>query len=59
MATLENIIDRIDAIRANSVTDKQFRDTWGISLDEHMGKMMAYVQNTDARIRADRGREKK
>lgn len=51
---MENIIDKIDAIKANSVTEKEFKSVWGISLDEHMNKMMAHVRETDARIAAER-----
>ena len=58
MSAMENIIDKLDAIRANSVSDKQFIDTWGISLDEHIERMMAFVQKTDARIVAERGPKK-
>lgn len=48
-------MDRIDTIKANSVEKEQFRATWGVSLDEHMAKIMAYVKETDARIRKERG----
>lgn len=58
MSAMENIIDKLDAIRANSVTDKQFIDTWGISLEEHMERMMVFVQKTDARIMTERGPKK-
>ncbi len=51
---MENILDKIDAIKANSVTEKEFKRVWGISLDEHMTKMMAYVHETDARIAEER-----
>lgn len=54
MAAKMNIIDRIDTLRANSVTDEQFRATWGMSLNEHIAKMMSHVQKTDARIREER-----
>lgn len=50
---MENITDKIDAIKANSVTEREFKSVWGISLDEHMSKIMAYVQETDARIAED------
>lgn len=33
-------MDRIDTIRANSVTDKEFEQTWGESLDVHVERMM-------------------
>lgn len=55
MAALENILERIDTIKANSVKEEQFRATWGVSLDEHMTKMMAHVQKTDARVKEERG----
>lgn len=51
---MENIIDKIDAIKADSVTEKEFKSVWGISLDEHMNKMMAYVKDADARIAEER-----
>lgn len=51
---MENIIDKIDAIKANSVTEKEFKSVWGISLDEHMNRMMEYVQKADARIAEER-----
>ena len=51
---MENIIDKIDAIKANSVTEKEFKKARGISLDEHMNKMIAYVKDADARIAEER-----
>jgi hypothetical protein len=56
MAAKENIIDRIDTLKANSVKEEQFRATWGMSLDEHMAKMMTFVQKTDVRIKEQRER---
>ena len=38
-----SLIDRIDEIRANSVTDEEFKKVWGTSIDEHVDKMMAHV----------------
>ncbi len=40
MAKYSRLMDRIDTIRANSVSDKEFEQTWGKSLDEHVEKMM-------------------
>ena len=51
---MKNVIDRIDAIKANSVTDKEFKSVWGISLDDHMKKVMEHVRETDARIAEER-----
>ena len=40
MAQKENLIDRIDTIRANSVSDKEFEQTWGESLERKVKKSM-------------------
>lgn len=51
---MENIIDKIDAIKANTVSEKEFKSVWGISLDEHIKNMMEYVREADARIAKER-----
>ena len=33
MVHIINLIDRIDTIRVNSVTDKEFEQAWGMNLD--------------------------
>lgn len=40
MVQVKNLIDRIDTIRANSVSDKEFEQTWGESLDRKVKKSM-------------------
>ena len=35
-----NLIERIDTIRANSVSDKQYEQTWGRSLDSKVKQSM-------------------
>lgn len=40
MTKIENVLDRIDAIRANSVSDIEFEQTWGKSLDKHVEDLM-------------------
>lgn len=55
---MKNVMDTIDAIKANSVTENEFKSVWGISLDEHMNKMMEHVRETDARVRAERRNKK-
>ena len=40
MVNVNNLIDRIDAIRANSVSDWEFEKTWGESLDRKVKKSM-------------------
>lgn len=55
---MENILDKIDAIKANSVSEKEFKSVWGVSLNEHMDKMMRYVRQADARISQERAERK-
>ena len=55
---MKNVIDQIDAIKANSVTENEFKSVWGISLDEHMERMMGHVRETDARVKAERRNKK-
>jgi hypothetical protein len=40
MTKYDRLMDRIDTIRANSVSDKEFEESWGKSLDEHVERMM-------------------
>lgn len=40
MKEIKNLIDRIDTIRANSVSDKEFEQIWGESLDRSVRKTM-------------------
>lgn len=40
MAKQENLIERMDTIKANSVSDREFEETWGISIDAQVDKMM-------------------
>ncbi len=58
MATKVNVIDQIDAIKANSVSEKQFKSVWGISLDDHITRMMEHVRKTDACVKEQRESKK-
>jgi len=40
MAKQENLKERMDTIKANSVSDLEFEETWGISIDAQVDKMM-------------------
>ena len=40
MKQKENLIERIDTIRANSVSDQQYEQTWGRSLDSKVKQSM-------------------
>ena len=39
-----SLIERIDEIRANSVSDAEFEKMWGISIDEHVNRMMEWIK---------------
>ena len=41
------LMERIDFIRANSVTDDEFKKMWGYSIDEHVEKMMKWCRKFD------------
>lgn len=41
MAKQENLKERMDTVKANSVSDREFEETWGISIDAQVDKMMA------------------
>ena len=40
MAKKTNLMDRVDTIRANSVSDKEFEQIWGESLESSVSKTM-------------------
>ncbi len=40
MGKNESLIERIDTIRANSVSDQQYEQTWGRSLDSKVKQSM-------------------
>ena len=39
------LLEKIDEMRAMSVTPEQFKDMWGYSIEEYLDKMMAFVEN--------------
>lgn len=41
------LMERIDFIRANSVTDEEFKAMWGISIDEHVDRLMTWAKRYD------------
>lgn len=51
MALQRNLIDRIDTIRANSVSDEEFEKTWGESLDSKVKKSMDKWDELLAQVR--------
>lgn len=48
MNTIDELLDRIDEVRANSVSPEKFEKMWGYSIDEYLDKMMAKVEELDA-----------
>jgi len=42
MAKKEKLLDRIGTINANSVTDNEFEDVWGLTLDDCVNQLMDY-----------------
>jgi len=46
---MQAIIERIDEIRANSVTNEEFKKVWGVSIEEHVSKLMDWVKEFDSR----------
>lgn len=39
-----NLLEKIDEMRAQSVTNEQFEKTWGYSVEVYLEKMMAFVE---------------
>ncbi len=54
MNTMDLLLDRIDEVRANSVTPEKFEKTWGYSIDAYLDKMMAKAAEIDAQVKARR-----
>ena len=44
----QNLIEKIDELRANSVTDEQFKKMWGKSIDEHLEELMEKIKAAKA-----------
>ena len=36
------LMERIDYIRANSVSDDDYKKFWGVSIDEHVSELMKH-----------------
>ena len=44
-----NLLEKIDEMRAMSVTNEQFEKMWGYSIDEYLSKMMRLVEQDRAK----------
>ena len=51
MALETNLIDRIDSIRVNSVSDEEFERVWKKSLDYYALRLMARWDELQARAK--------
>lgn len=49
MSAKKDLLERIDEVRANSVTPEQFEKRWGYSLDDHVGRMMGFIHKLEGR----------
>jgi len=43
-----NLLDKIDEMRAKSVTPEQFNEVWGVSIEEHLQELMAFVEEQES-----------
>lgn len=44
------VMERIDFIRANSVTDEEFQQTWGYSINDFSENMMKWMKKWDEKL---------
>ena len=45
-----SVMERIDFIRANSVTDEEFQQTWGYSINDFSKKMSKWMKKWDEQL---------
>lgn len=51
MEHVKNLMDRIDEVRVNSVTEDEYERVWNRSLDEQVGRMMVRWDELMARAK--------
>ena len=47
-----NLLEKIDELRALSVTSEKFEEVWGLCIEDHLDRLMAFVEeqkNADAK----------
>lgn len=44
-----SLLDKIIELRANSVTEEEFKETWGFSKEEHMQRMSELIDELNAK----------
>lgn len=47
----QSLIERIDEIRANSVTDEDFKRVWGKSIDESVAESMKHWDELEKKVK--------
>lgn len=43
-----NLLEKIDELRAQSVTAEKFEEVWGLSIEDHLNRLMAFVEEQKA-----------
>ena len=39
-----NLLEKIDELRAQSITPEKFEKVWGVSIEDHLDRLMAFVE---------------
>lgn len=42
-----NLLEKIDELRAQKVTPEKFEETWGVSIEDHLDRLMAFVEEQE------------
>ena len=42
-----NLLEKIDELRANKVTPSKFEEVWGTSIENHLDRLMEFVEQQD------------
>ena len=42
------LLEKIDELRAQSVSPEQFKNVWGMTIEEYLEKMMAFAEEQKA-----------
>ena len=42
-----NLLEKIDDLRAKSVTPERFEKVWGVTVEEHMRQLMKIIDEID------------
>lgn len=39
-----SLLEKIDELRAEKVTDERFERVWGVTIEEHLERLMVWVE---------------